>query len=179
MVHSSHPVNRNVRWTSRLVLNACLKPSSFHTYLRRRGYDVPWRTPNALYRWFVLSFGQPGFASFWRLWNPVFGYYLLKLYRRFGGDRRRVSACVATFCICGFLHDLFAFVVLREPFTLKVSIAFLLFALIVLATSSRSTCRIMRQIPSQIHVLINFGWIAVGFIGAHFIWAGISDMIPQ
>lgn len=143
----------------------------------RRGFKVPLKFGNVVWRWFFVSFTQPGFALFWRLWNPIFGYHLFKLYRRLGGDRRRVVACMATFGVCGFLHDLFAFVVLRENFTLKATITFLLFAMIVLATSSRSICRVMRRIPPYAHVLINIAWLAAGFTGAHFIWSGIKEMM--
>ena len=148
--------------------------SSFNRYLRRRGYKAPWETANALHRWFLLSLTQPGFGNFWRVWNPVFGYYLLGLYRRLGGDDRRSVACLVTFGTCGFLHDLFAFIFLGEDFCLKVTIAFCIYAAMAMATSGYGSLRFLRGLPWYVHVVLNASLLVLGFLGAHVIWTRIS-----
>jgi hypothetical protein len=81
-------------------------PPTFEEFLQKRGFDV--RTRGAfLRRMFVTCWGEPGFHLFWRLWNPLYGYGLFRLYLLLGGARRPLVASLIVFASCGFfLHDL-------------------------------------------------------------------------
>ena len=56
----------------------------------------------------VRPFAAPSFIGFWRLWNPVYGYYLYYWsYRPLRRVVPRPVAELATFAVSGFvLHDL-------------------------------------------------------------------------
>lgn len=62
------------------------------------------------------SFGAPTFASFWRHWNPVFGYALGRyVYSPLKRAVPSALALVATFVFCGFIHDLVTMAVRGSP----------------------------------------------------------------
>ena len=73
--------------------------------LHRTG--VPLGAKGSLRNMLRRSLGAGTFAGFWQHWNPIFGYglgiYVFSPLRRFlpvGG------ALIATFVVCGALHDL-------------------------------------------------------------------------
>lgn len=79
---------------------------SFAEYLAARGFDPSDRRV-FFRRMFVTAWGEPGFHRFWRLWNPLYGYGLFRLYLVLGGNRRPLLASLVVFLACGFfLHDL-------------------------------------------------------------------------
>jgi hypothetical protein len=148
----------------------------FAQYLLRRGYKVPPQTPDIIRRWWLSSFAQPGFAKFWRVWNPYIGFWLLKLYRKLGGDRHRGFACLATFGFAGFCHDLLNFILEpQDGLELFLTIAFLIWGIIVLATSPRSVRRTIQKLPVPVHVCLNLACLCLGLLGAHFAWEFLSD----
>jgi hypothetical protein len=82
-------------------------------YLRARGLD-PADSPGLQRRMFVDCWYEPGFHRFWRLWNPLFGYGLYRLYVALGGNRRPAAASLAVFVLCGALHDALLLVTARR-----------------------------------------------------------------
>lgn len=79
---------------------------SFNEFLAARGFD-PTDRAAFVRRMFVTAWGEPGFHRFWRLWNPLYGYGLFRLYLVVGGNRRPLLASLLVFLACGFfLHDL-------------------------------------------------------------------------
>ena len=80
-------------------------------YVRRRN-GVPLGAPGALRNMLHRAFGARSFAGFWQYWNPVFGYGLGR-YVFFPLKRVLPSALalIATFVVCGALHDTVAMIV--------------------------------------------------------------------
>ena len=75
-------------------------------YVRRRN-GVPLGARGALRNMLRRSFGAGSFAGFWRYWNPVFGYGLGRyVYAPLQHAVPSALALVATFVVCGALHDL-------------------------------------------------------------------------
>jgi hypothetical protein len=98
-------------------------------YLRFRLGSKGGRT--AWFNFFVKPFGASSFAQFWRLWNPVYGYFLYYYsYRPLSRVMPRSLAMLSTFVACGFLlHDLPAWVFSRRVLPPGATIAFFLFGL--------------------------------------------------
>ena len=146
-------------------------PVSITDYLRRRGFEPPWYSAPSLKRWWLTSFAQPGFAQFWRTWNPPVGFLLHQLYRKLGGDQNRILACLGTFAVCGFFHDL-VILVRRSPHTLdpEWTIRFLIYGILVLLTSPRPVQKVMRKLPTPVHVAVNATCLYVGFRSGSLIW---------
>ena len=101
------------RWDN-TTLTALKTHPSLRWYLGRRLGPLGGR--RAWFNFFIKPFGASSFASFWRQWNPVYGYYLnLYSYRPLSRIVGRRGAMFATFVVCGFvLHDLPAWVVRRR-----------------------------------------------------------------
>jgi hypothetical protein len=132
-------------------------------YLRFRLGSQGGRT--AWFNFFVRPFGASSFAQFWRLWNPVYGYYLYYYsYRPLARVVPRSLALLATFVVCGFaLHDLPAWVFARRVLPPGATIAFVLFALVVVL--SESLHMNLSTWPVIARAAINVGYLA-GCIGA-------------
>ena len=74
-------------------------------YIRRRN-GVPAGAPGGLRNMFQRSFGARSFAIFWQYWNPVFGYALGRyIYAPLKYMLSPTAALIATFVVCGILHD--------------------------------------------------------------------------
>jgi MBOAT membrane-bound O-acyltransferase family protein len=101
---------------------------TFQRYLQFRLGAPGW---GRWYKYFVKPFGARSFAEFWRLWNPVYGYFLYHYsYRPLSRVMPRPAAKMATFLLCGFvLHDLPAWAVARRPLPPGATIAFAFFGL--------------------------------------------------
>lgn len=84
-------------------------------YIRRRN-GVAAGSRGSLRNMLDRSLGAGTFAGFWRHWNPVFGYHLG---RYVDAPLRSVIpppfALIATFVVCGALHDLVTAVVRGAP----------------------------------------------------------------
>lgn len=88
---------------------------TLYRYIRRRN-GVPAGAAGGLRNMLYRAFGAPTFAGFWRYWNPVFGYALGRYV--FVPLKRALPvplALVATFVICGALHDLVTAAVRGAP----------------------------------------------------------------
>jgi D-alanyl-lipoteichoic acid acyltransferase DltB (MBOAT superfamily) len=85
----------------------------------------------AWFNFFIRPFGATSFAQFWRLWNPVYGYFLYRFsYRPLSRILPRSAAVLATFVVCGFLlHDLPAWIITRTVLPPGATIAFIMFGL--------------------------------------------------
>jgi hypothetical protein len=86
---------------------------------------------SAWFNFFIRPFGAGSFAQFWRLWNPVYGYFLYYYsYRPLSRVVPRPAAMLATFVACGFLlHDLPAWLFARRVLPPGATIAFVMFGL--------------------------------------------------
>lgn len=153
------------------MLNPEAPPNAITQYLRRRGFEPPWYSLVSLKRWWIDSFAQPGFAQFWRLWNPPMGFLLHQLYRGLGGDQNRVLACLGTFAAAGFFHDVIRlFVRKSHSINPELTIAFVIFGMLVLLTSPRRVQRFMRRLSWPVHCVLNAACLYTGFKGAEYIW---------
>lgn len=134
---------------------------TFDDFLRARGFDA--KAPGAfLRRMFLTSWGEPGFHAFWRMWNPLYGYILFRLYLVLGGRRRPALASLIVFLACGFfLHDLVVAVSARR-LSFTTTIAFGVFWL--LATANRALVGRLRQERwrRSANVAANVACVAVG-----------------
>ncbi len=117
------PLRHGRRWTLRRYLDY---------RLGRQGGRKAW------FNFFLKPFGAASFAQFWRLWNPLYGYFLYcKVYRPLSRVLPRAGAVLLTFVLCGFLlHDVPAWVVVRRVLPPGATIAFTLFGLGVLVSEA-------------------------------------------
>jgi D-alanyl-lipoteichoic acid acyltransferase DltB (MBOAT superfamily) len=92
----------------------------------------------AWFNFFVRPFGARSFAEFWRLWNPVYSYFLLYfVYRPLARVLPRQVATVTTFVSCGLiLHDVPAWLFTRRILPPGATIAFLLFGVVVVVSDA-------------------------------------------
>lgn len=151
---------------------------SLKEYFERRGYSVPVRIPNLIWRWFFVSFTQPPFAGFWRVWNPYLGFPLYQLYRKLGGNRNRVAACLLTFAACGFGHDILLMIT-REPHDLgiKRTIQFLIFGVLVTLTSPLRVQRWFLKLHPAANVAVNLAFIGIGMKVGNLLWTALKSGI--
>lgn len=100
--------------------------------LGKRGGRERW------FNFFIRPFGARSFAEFWRLWNPVYGYFLAYfVYRPLARWTPRPLATLITFLACGFLlHDVPAWVFSRRVLPPGGTIAFLLFGVVAVASEA-------------------------------------------
>jgi D-alanyl-lipoteichoic acid acyltransferase DltB (MBOAT superfamily) len=92
----------------------------------------------AWFNFFLKPFGAASFSEFWRLWNPVYGYFLrYYCFRPLSRVLPRPAALLTTFVLCGFcLHDLPAWAVTRRVLPPGATIAFMFFGLGVLISEA-------------------------------------------
>ncbi len=107
---------------------------TFREYLRRRLGPTGGRT--AWFNFFIRPFSASSFAQFWRLWNPVYGYFLFYYsYRPLTHVMPRTLAKLTTFFVCGLLlHDVPAWLLTRRVLPPGATIAFTLFGLGAIAS---------------------------------------------
>lgn len=116
---------------------------SFTEFLSRRGYDLRRGSGQFLKRMFLESWIQPGFHRFWRVWNPLYGYFLYLLYLLLRGNRNRILATLFVFASCGFLlHDVLAWAI-TGYWSLTCTFGFLFFG--VFALFNRALEQILHQ----------------------------------
>jgi hypothetical protein len=132
-------------------------------YLRLRlGSKGGW---SAWFNFFIKPFGASSFVQFWRLWDPVYGYYLYYYsYRPLSRVAPRPLAMLATFLVCGFaLHELPAWVFTRRILPPGATIAFLMFG--VVAIVSERAHMNLSSWPVLARAALNVAYLA-GCIGA-------------
>lgn len=90
---------------------------TYRSYERRRLGDR--RGLAAVVRMSRRAFTAPSFGAFWRIWNPLFAYYLYRwCYAPFARSLPRSSAVILTFAVSGAIHDVFASLAVRGPYLL-------------------------------------------------------------
>ena len=141
------------------------KPApTFRQFLTRRGYDLHGGSGAFLRRMFLSAWAEPGFHRFWRIWNPLYGYFLFRFYRVLGGERRRVPATVTVFVACGFvLHDLPILWITGHP-QVATTTAFFFFAVVALLSKAVDKTTKAARWPRPAHVLLNSGLVLGGLL---------------
>jgi D-alanyl-lipoteichoic acid acyltransferase DltB (MBOAT superfamily) len=131
---------------------------SLRGYLRYRLGPLGGRA--AWFNFFLKPFGATSFAEFWRLWNPVYGYYLMYYcYRPMVRVLPRPVAVILTFAICGFvLHDLPAWAFTRRVLPPGATIAFTMFGLG--AITGEALHMNLSRWPVAVRALINVTYLA-------------------
>lgn len=151
-----------------------MAPVGFEQYLARRGYDLRGGARPFLRRMFVESLGQPGFHRFWRVWNPLYGFALYRLYVALGGNRRRVRATLAVFVLCGaLLHDLPVSLLLGRV-SLATTCAFSLFAVLALASRAAQPRLRQRRWPPLANAAVNVAALAGGLGGGAWLSRAVA-----
>lgn len=123
--------------------------------LGRRGGREAW------FNFFVKPFGASSFAGFWRLWNPVYGYYLTYfVYRPLARRMPRPVAVLLTFIACGFvLHDVPAWLFARRVLPPGATIAFVFFG--VGAVISEQLCMDLSRWPAWGRAVVTLAYLAL------------------
>jgi hypothetical protein len=103
----------------------------------------------------------PSLAAFWRLWNPVVGYFLA--YGVYQPLRRwcpRRLSLLLTFVVCGLAHGLLAWLLTREPRALAGATTwFALIGATVVLTERWGLA--LHRVPAAGRWLIHLGDIAL------------------
>lgn len=145
----------------------------YDDYLRLRGYD-PDRPVAFIRRMFVAPWSEPGFHRFWRLWNPLFGYALYRLFLLVGGSRRPRLASFVTFAASGFVfHDLLR-VILGGRASGSTTLAFVVFW--ALATTSKVYAPRLHQEhwPRGLNILTNIVMLGLGLLAGDLLASLVS-----
>lgn len=91
------------------------RPLTLARYIRRRN-GVSAGARGSLRGMLYRSLGAPTFAGFWHHWNPVFGYALGRyVFAPLKLALPPAAALVATFVVCGAIHDLVTMAVRGAP----------------------------------------------------------------
>jgi D-alanyl-lipoteichoic acid acyltransferase DltB (MBOAT superfamily) len=134
----------------------------YRVYARMRGFTTELNDWPYVRRSFLECWAEPGFHRFWEVWNPGISYFVYRLYLRLGGQKRRDTATLIAFIVCGLAHDLIAW-----PFVWRwswvVPTAFLFFG--VLTVTSRRFESWLRQDrwPWLVNLAINLSLVILGF----------------
>ena len=90
------------------------KAISLKEYVKRRN-GLPLGASGSLTNMLKRSLGAGSFQTFWRYWNPVWGYYLSRnVMRPLSRWLPAWLAVLATFLVSGALHDLAVSAIKRE-----------------------------------------------------------------
>jgi hypothetical protein len=134
---------------------------TYREYLRVRGFES--LSPlDAVHRMLVECWFEAGFHRFWRLWSPLAGFALFRLYLLLGGRQRRVRAVFASFAVSGLaFHDVPLMIIFGEPIVV-CTIAWLFYAGATLVSS-----RVSLSLPLPVWPVVNFALVATG------LWLGV------
>jgi hypothetical protein len=108
----------------------------------------------------IDAFAQPGFHRFWRIYNPMIGFLLFRLYVFFGGNKYRVPATIGVFFVCGVCHDLLVFILFRH-LQVVITFAFLLFGIFSLISHYFQSLLQQNRWPPWVNALFNIGLVIV------------------
>lgn len=144
------------------------KSSEYLTFLKRRGFNPQEGPGKFLKHMFLDPWIEPGIHRFWRTWNPLYGFYLLKLYKALGGNKRSSINTVLVFLFCGFfLHDIFN-IIPKQKLTLTMTFAFLFFAFFTILNKKYDQVINFSRFHSIINLALNVLQIALGlFFGVN------------
>ena len=112
----------------------------------------------------IRSLSAPNFSTFWRYWNPIWGYYLGKFVMRpLARFLPKPFVLLLTFIASGLFHDLAIFLVKREKVGfLTLWFAYMGIAVVVTAFFNMST----KKLPLWMRGVVNIAIIAGCFICA-------------
>ncbi len=137
-------------------------PLTLDQYLKRRGFDFHAGSAAFLRRMFVAVWFEPGFHRFWRIWNPLYGYFLFRLYHRLGGNRHRFFATIVVFLTSGFLlHDVPIALITRRA-QVTVTSAFLAYGIASLLAQAADRRLAFRLWPGAVHLVLNVILVVAG-----------------
>jgi D-alanyl-lipoteichoic acid acyltransferase DltB (MBOAT superfamily) len=116
---------------------------------------------SAWFNFFIKPFEASSFAEFWRLWNPVYGYFLYRFaYRPMRRVLPRAFAVLLTFAASGFvLHDIPAWLIARRVLPPGATIAFIMFG--VGAVASDAVHMNLWRLPEWMRGVVNVIYLAV------------------
>lgn len=130
----------------------------------------------AWFNFFIRPFGASSFAQFWRLWNPVYGYYLYQYsYRPLSRVMPRGAAMLVTFVACGFLlHDLPAWAFARKALPPGGTIAFVLLGIGAILSEQfhMDLSRWTKLGRAAINIAYLAGCIVAMLLMVRWIWSG-------
>lgn len=142
-------------------------------WVRRRN-GLPLGAPGSLSNMLRRSLGARSFAAFWRYWNPIFGYLLA---RHVHAPLLRVTpaafALVATFVVCGALHDAVTMLV-RGAGAFLFTPWFFFLGLGVLAGEALHMN--LSRLPFPVRVLINLAYVAAALALALAVRAPLAEL---
>ena len=119
--------------------------------LRRNG--VPLGAKGSLTHNLRNAFGAGSNADFWRYWNPIWGYYLLRnVYVPLGRWLPSQVASLVTFLVSGAVHDL-AIGLLGFGWQLFLTLTFIVFGLV--QVGSKATNFRYDALGFPLRVLVN------------------------
>ncbi len=127
-------------------------------YVHRRN-GVPLGSAGSLRNMLARSFGASSFANFWRYWNPIFGYALARyVHSALQRLLPPALAVVATFAVCGAVHDLVTTLVRGSP-AVVFTPWFVCLAVGALAGSAGRMN--LEKLPWSFRAAINSGYLLV------------------
>lgn len=104
-------------------------------YIKKRN-GVSMGSPKSLRNNLYRSMGAKNFTTFWKYWNPIFGYYLGKyIFKPLKKFLPVGIALLFTFIFCGMVHDTVT-TLYRGQLSLFFSVWFLFMGLAVLITKA-------------------------------------------
>jgi len=129
-------------------------------YVKKRN-GVPLGANDSLRNMMIRSLGAGNFSTFWKYWNPIWGYYLGKyIFKPLKIILPPALSLILTFVFCGFLHDL-VIMMIRRDFSLLFTPWFLIMGLWVV-------------ISELIHIdYSKFAWIYRAFINIAIIGSSL------
>ena len=141
----------------------------------KRGYKFPLESTDVLLRWWFLSFAQPGFHRFWRVWNPLLGYLLFLFYIILGGNKRPFLATFVVFTSCGFVfHDLLT---LKDIIELDTTISFMIWGVLCDLSRRYELHKTQEKWPWVVNVLVNASLLVCGKEAGHLLWQMLSNIL--
>ncbi len=115
---------------------------------------VPIGASRSLRNNLTRSIGAKNFPSFWKYWNPIFGYYLgKKIYKPLKKIFPTTVSLLFTFIFSGLIHDLIT-TLLRKKISLFFTIWFLIMSIAVII--SKKTKYDLSHQNWTIKALVNF-----------------------
>jgi hypothetical protein len=116
--------------------------------------------------WLKRTWAAPDVTTFWRYWNPVYGYVLDRcIYRRLRRVVPRPFAMWLTFVACGFLlHDLIGWLLARHLRLPEMTLLFAIFGSVAVASEVLGAN--WSRLALSVRIVVNVAWLA----GCFAVW---------
>ncbi|NNL16153.1 MAG: hypothetical protein HKO81_05885 [Flavobacteriaceae bacterium] len=127
---------------------------------------------------FVKPFFASSLSSFWRYWNPGFGFYLLYyIYKPMRNIFPHWISFIITFVICGLLHDILYIVPLAMLDGLSFVLPFISVWFLIIASGILMTEFLQidfRKTNKAIRPILHLGYLLATFCLTRYIdlWIG-------